>query len=78
MLKNLLKDRKIVLGSSSPRRQELLNSMGLHFTVRPPQVDEIYPKELVGSEISDFLAKLKADSLKDKLAEDEILITSDT
>ncbi|MGB5237704.1 MAG: Maf family protein, partial [Flavobacteriaceae bacterium] len=34
--------------------------------------------ELVGSEISDFLAKLKADSLKDKLAEDEILITSDT
>lgn len=78
MLKKLLLDRQIVLGSSSPRRQELLKSMGIDFKVRPPLVDEIYPDHLQASEISDYLAQLKAISLKDTLQPDEILITSDT
>ena len=78
MLKKLLKDRQIVLGSSSPRRQELLKSMGIDFKLRSPQVDEIYPGHLQGAEISDYLAQLKAHSLKDTLQPHDILITSDT
>ena len=78
MLIDHLNGYKIVLGSSSPRRKNFMKAMGVPFDVRPSDVEEIYPDELKGAEISDFLAKLKADSLRDTLAEDEILITSDT
>ena len=78
MLLDLLNGHKIVLGSSSPRRKNFLKAMGIPFDVRPSDVEEVYPEELKGAEISDFLAKLKADSLRATLAEKEILITSDT
>ena len=78
MLLDKLNGYKIILGSSSPRRQNFLRAMGIPFELRPSDVEEVYPDELKGGEISDFLAKLKADSLKDNLTENEILITSDT
>ena len=78
MMIDQLNGYKIVLGSSSPRRQNFLRSMGLPFEIRPSNVEEIYPEELQGVEISDFLARLKADSLKHTLQNGEILITSDT
>ena len=78
MLVDKLNGYKIVLGSSSPRRQNFLSAMGIPFELRPSDVEEIYPDELKGGEISDYLAKLKADSLKETLSENEILITSDT
>lgn len=78
MLSERLKDYRIILGSSSPRRQEFLKQLGIPFDIRPSEVDEIYPPELKGSEISDYLACLKANGLKDTLSKNEILITSDT
>ncbi|MEX0288977.1 MAG: Maf-like protein [Flavobacteriaceae bacterium] len=78
MLVELLRNHKIILGSASPRRQDLLKQMGIHFAVRPSSVEEVYPDELEGNAISDYLAILKANSLRDTLKEDEILITSDT
>lgn len=78
MRHDLLQGRQLVLGSSSPRRQELLKKIGVDFIVRPPRVDEVYPKELQAAEISDYLAQLKADALKHTLQPDEILLTSDT
>ena len=78
MLLDQLNGHKIVLGSSSPRRKNFLKAMGIPFELRPSDVEEIYPEELRAGQISDFLAKLKADSLKDTLNENEILITSDT
>lgn len=35
-----LEDRKIVLASQSPRRIELLRSVGLEFEIYPPQIEE--------------------------------------
>ncbi len=52
--------------------------MGIPFEARPSLVEEVYPEELQRAEISDYLAKLKADSLKESLKPNEILITSDT
>lgn len=69
---------KIILGSSSPRRRHFLELMGIPFEVRTSEVEEVYPEGMKGAEISDYLAKLKADSLRKTLKEDEILITSDT
>ncbi len=78
MLNDLLKDYRIILASSSPRRQQLLELIGIPFEVRIRPVDEIYPQHLKGHEISDFLSQLKASAFKNDIADREILITSDT
>ena len=78
MLLNKLKDYKIVLGSGSPRRQQFLKDLGLHFEIRIKSVEEVYPFELKAGEISAYLAELKATALIDTLNPNEILITSDT
>jgi septum formation protein len=68
----------VILGSKSPRRQKLLKDMGIGFEVRTVNVDEQYPNNLQGSEISDYLAVLKATPLKETIKNEEVLITSDT
>ena len=73
-----LKDRKLILGSGSPRRRIFLEEMGLDFEIRPIPVDEVYPENLKGQEISDYLARLKAEPFKAELKPNEIVITSDT
>jgi len=52
--------------------------MGLDFEIRLKQVEEVYPSSLQGSEISDYLAELKADAFDGSLEDNDILITSDT
>lgn len=78
MLKNRLKSKKLILASGSPRRQELLKSLGVPFEIRLKEIDEIYPKHLKKSEISDYLAKLKSDAFIEELSQKDLLITSDT
>ncbi|KRB53523.1 Maf-like protein [Flavobacterium sp. Root186] len=78
MLKEKLKKYKIILASGSPRRQQFFKDLDLDFEIRLKEVEEIYPPELKAVEITDFLAQLKADALKDELKENEILVTSDT
>ena len=77
-LKEKLKYKKIILGSGSPRRKMFLEELGLDFEVRPKSVEEIYPKELQGQEISEYLAKLKATPFIKDLETNQIVITSDT
>ncbi|WP_421804899.1 Maf family nucleotide pyrophosphatase [Flagellimonas sp.] len=77
-LKEKLKDKKIILGSGSPRRKMFLEELGLDFEVRPKSVEEVYPTELQGQEISEYLAQLKASPFLEELEPDEIVITSDT
>ena len=77
-LKEKLKDKKIILGSGSPRRKMFLEALGIDFEVRPKSVEEIYPEELRGGEISKYLAKLKATPFMDDVEDNQIVITSDT
>ena len=77
MLKEKLKKYTIILASASPRRQQFFKDLDIDFTIQLKEVDEIYPKELKGSQITDFLADLKSKSFTN-LSEKEILITSDT
>ena len=72
------KKYSIILASASPRRQQFFREMGLDFEIRLKSVEEVYPKELKGSAISDYLAELKASAFDGTLAPNEILITSDT
>jgi len=78
MLNDKLKDYNIILASASPRRQAFLKSMNIDFEVRLQPVDEIYPNTLKGTEITDYLAKLKTEPFKNQLKDKDILITSDT
>lgn len=70
---------KIILGSASPRRQELLKSLGFEFLIKPVKVDEsIWPKDLEAQEVPLYLAKLKSDAYDEELKENDLLLTSDT
>ena len=78
MLRDKLKGYTIILASGSPRRQELFKALEIDFTVQLRPVDETYPNNLRQSEISDYLAQLKAQPFKNSLESNDILITSDT
>lgn len=70
--------RKIILGSGSPRRKELLAALGYSFEVRTKDTNESYPKSMSCEEVPTFLAKQKAAALLPQLQEDELLICADT
>ena len=77
MLKEKLKDYQVILASGSPRRHQFFKDLDIDFTIQLKEVEEVYPEELKGSEITDFLADLKSRSFIN-LSEKELLITSDT
>jgi septum formation protein len=76
MLKERLKNHKIILASGSPRRQQFFKD--LDFEIRLKEIEEIYPENLKAHEITDYLAVLKANAFEGELNENEILVTSDT
>lgn len=76
MLENLLNKYNIILGSQSPRRQQFLKELNIPFEIKTSDAEENYPKELVANEITEFLAKQKADNIR--VGNNELLITSDT
>jgi septum formation protein len=78
MLKQNLKDHTLILASGSPRRHQFFKEMELEFEVRLKSVEEVYPSNLKAAEISNYLAKLKAEVFKKDLVKSDILITSDT
>lgn len=77
MLKEKLKDYRIILASGSPRRQAFFKDLNIDFEIDVRKVDESYPSHLKGLEITDHIAKIKANAFSD-LNEKDILITSDT
>lgn len=77
MLREKLKDYNVILASGSPRRQQFFKDLDIDFTIQLKEVEEIYPPELKGSEITDFLADLKSKPFTN-LSNNDLLITSDT
>ena len=68
---------KLILGSSSPRRKQILQEMGIPFEVMVADIDEKAiryhdPKELVLA-----IAKAKAAALLPRIVEPSLLITAD-
>jgi septum formation protein len=76
---NNLAGYKIVLGSQSPRRRELLSGLDIDFEVRLiPDIEEVYPDSLQKEEIPVYIAQLKAEAYKEGMDDDTFLITADT
>lgn len=67
---------KIILGSQSPRRQELLRGLNLNFEVKVMDVEENFPPEMVGVDIPMYLAEKKANAFE--IDDKTLLITADT
>ncbi len=70
-------NRKIILASSSPRRQYLMKEAGFDFTVEKPDVNEDFPDELPLELVAKYLAEKKAEYFRMSM-KDEIIVTADT
>jgi len=78
----MAKPNKIILASGSPRRQQFFKDFDIEnqfdFEIRLKEIEEVYPENLNAEEITNYLAELKANAFDGELAENDILITSDT
>jgi septum formation protein len=71
--------KKIILGSNSPRRKELLAGLDIVFEVDTRNdFEEIYDPSTPIEQIPQVLSEGKSYGFHRELADDEILITSDT
>jgi nucleoside triphosphate pyrophosphatase len=78
MLIEELNKFRIILGSRSPRREELLRGLGLKFEVVTKNWDEEYPDGLKAEEIALHVATQKAEVFRPEIKDNEIVITADT
>lgn len=75
--------KRIILGSASPRRRELLEQIGITFEVATSDKDEVYTSD-VPAEIVKELAQMKAENVASDIEEKEgklanaIVIGADT
>ena len=74
-----MKAKKIILGSNSPRRRELLAGLDVEFEVIVvPDIDESFPDGLPVEEVPQYIAKAKADAYLGMIDGDTLVITADT
>ena len=74
-----IKGKKIILGSNSPRRKELLAGLNIEFTVDTGNTfEEVYEDGTPHERIPEVLSEGKSYGFHRQLQQDEILITSDT
>ena len=69
---------KILLGSQSPRRRELLSGIDVPFTAITINAQEDYPPFLQEGSIPEYIAREKAEAYLPNLEPDALLITADT
>lgn len=74
-----IREYRVILGSGSPRRKELLAMLDIDFEVRSAgDVDESYPADLPAEEVPLYLARKKSNAFLSGLRENELVITADT
>jgi MAF protein len=70
-------DRRVILASGSPRRQELMNLLKIPFEVRVPEVDERAQPEEIPAQVPQRISRLKADTVSRELNAG-IVVAADT
>lgn len=71
-------NKKIILASASPRRKELLTTMGLEFEVIPSTAEENTENEKFSTKLIENIALAKARDVADKTTFPAIIIGADT
>ncbi len=79
ILNEIIKSKKIILASASPRRKELMAGLGFEFTIDTRNnFEEVIPQGYDINLVPEYLAKGKSHGFHRPLEEDEIIITADT
>ena len=79
MTMTMTKAYRVILGSKSPRRQELLRGMGIDFEVMTADTDESYPKDIANYDIPEYLSHRKMEAIRQlPLPDNYLIITADT
>ena len=74
-----LKGKRVILGSNSPRRRELLRGLNIDFTVDTMNdFDERFSPDTPYDEVPRLMSVGKSHGFHRPLSDDEILITADT
>ncbi|HAQ62631.1 TPA: septum formation protein Maf [Candidatus Delongbacteria bacterium] len=73
-----INERNIILASKSPRRKELLENIGLKFSVKPADIEEVHRGVAGFGEIVMDLAEQKGEAVRGLMFHDRIIIASDT
>lgn len=76
-LKGFIRKPDLVLASRSPRREQILRMLGLDFTVRVPDYEEINPPGMDPKGVPEHLARGKAESMGG-LGPSTLVLGSDT
>ena len=77
MLKQKLNNYNVILASGSPRRQQFFRDLDIDFSIQLKEIEEIYPENLKGVAITNYLSHLKSEVFS-TLNDNDLLITSDT
>ncbi|MCY9658993.1 Maf family protein [Paenibacillus chondroitinus] len=74
-------EQRLILASSSPRRQELIQGLGLPYIIRVSDADETVEGKITPSELVEVLSVRKASTVREMLESSEkhgIIVGSDT
>lgn len=74
----MLNNSNIILGSDSPRRKQLLESILPSFDVMAKSVDEHIPDDVEAQSAAQYLAKKKAAAFDNEVKNGKTVITADT
>ena len=79
LLHDKLKAFNVILASASPRRRELLRSVGIEYRLAEKfECEESYSPSLAAMDVAPYLAALKSHAYPAPLGYNDILITADT
>lgn len=74
LIPDILKEKKVILASKSPRRKELLSLICKDFEIMPADIDESVPSEIEREYAAEYIAKRKCEAI----CENGIVIACDT
>ncbi len=79
MLQNKLSKYNIILASGSPRRKQLLDELGIKFTIQTKEVNEDYPAGYPVEKVAQYLSEKKAAAFHESdMRDNTLIITADT
>lgn len=56
--------KKLILGSKSPRRKELIEGINIPFEIRTKDTDENFPSDLPCVDVAEYIAQKKSRCFK--------------
>ena len=71
-------DKKVILASASPRRQELIKLIFDSVEILPADCDETLPEGIGAREAVEYLSKIKNDASSELTEKDNLIISADT